>query len=82
MQTKNSERRVRLFRDGRNQAVRIPKEYELEGSEVIIRREGNRLIIEPVSTSTLLEVLASLEPLNESFPEIDDLPLDDIELDR
>lgn len=82
MQTKNSERRVRLFRDGRNQAVRIPKEYELEGSEVIIRREGNRLIIEPVSTSTLLEVLASLEPLNESFPGIDDLPLDNIELGR
>jgi hypothetical protein len=31
------------------------------------------------SQPTLLEVLASLEPLNESFPEIDDLPLDDID---
>lgn len=80
MQTFNSERRVSLFRNGRNQAIRIPKEYELEGSEAIIRREGNRLIIEPVSKPTLLELLASLEPLNESFPEIDDLPLDDIEL--
>lgn len=80
MQTVNSERRVSLFRNGRNQAIRIPKEYELEGSEAIIRREGNRLIIEPVSKPTLLELLASLEPLNESFPEIDDLPLDDIEL--
>lgn len=80
MQTANTERKVSLFRNGRNQAIRIPKEYELEGSEAVIRREGNRLIIEPISKPTLLEVLASLEPLNESFPEIDDLPLDDIEL--
>ena len=80
MQAANTERKVSLFRNGRNQAIRIPKEYELEGSEAIIRREGNRLIIEPVSKPTLLELLASLEPLNESFPDIDDLPLDDIEL--
>jgi hypothetical protein len=31
------------------------------------------------SQPTLLELLASLEPLNESFPEIEDLPLDDID---
>lgn len=80
MQATNTERRVSLFRNGRNQAIRIPKEYELEGSEAIIRREGNRLIIEPLMKPTLLQILASLEPLNESLPEIDDLPLDDIEL--
>lgn len=80
MQLANTERKVSLFRNGRNQAIRIPKEYELEGSEAIIRREGKRLIIEPVSKPTLLELLASLEPLKESFPEIDDLLLDDIEL--
>lgn len=80
MQSKSTERKVSLFRNGRNQAIRIPKEYELEGSEAIIRREGNRLIIEPISKLTLLEVLASLQPLNEALPEIDDLPLDDIEL--
>ena len=42
------ERHVSLFRNGRNQAVRIPREFELEGTEAIIRKEGGRLIIEPV----------------------------------
>ena len=36
--TMNSERHVSLFRNGRNQAVRIPREFELEGTEAIIRK--------------------------------------------
>ena len=69
-----SERHVRLFRNGRNQAVRIPREYELEGDEAIIRKEGGRLIIEPLKKGGLKVLLASWEPLEEDFPEIDDLP--------
>ena len=41
-------REVRLFRNNRNQAVRIPVEFELPGDRAIIRKEGDRLIIEPV----------------------------------
>lgn len=75
-----SERHVRLFRNGRNQALRIPREFELEGEEAIIHKEGDRLIVEPVRKGRLLALLASLEPLTESFPSIDDdLPsLDDV----
>jgi antitoxin VapB len=43
-----TERRVSLFRNGRNQAVRIPRSFELPGREVVMRKEGDRLIIEPV----------------------------------
>lgn len=77
-----SERHVRLFRNGRNQALRIPREFELEGNEAIIRKEGDRLIVEPIRKSGLLSVLASLEPLDEPFPDVDEsLPaLDDVEL--
>ncbi|HET6564765.1 MAG TPA: AbrB/MazE/SpoVT family DNA-binding domain-containing protein [Xanthomonadales bacterium] len=70
-----TERHVRLFRNGRNQALRIPREFELEGDEAILRKEGDRLIIEPVRKGQLLALLASLEPLAEEFPDIDeDLP--------
>ncbi|GBE08999.1 MAG TPA: AbrB/MazE/SpoVT family DNA-binding domain-containing protein [Gammaproteobacteria bacterium] len=77
-----SERHVRLFRNGRNQALRIPREFELEGKEAIIRKEGGRLIVEPVKKGQLLSLLASLPALDEIFPDVDeDLPpLDDSSL--
>ncbi len=74
------ERHVRLFRNGRNQALRIPREFELEGEEAIIRKEGDRLIVEPVRKGKLLALLATLEPLEDPVPEVDDdlPPLDDV----
>ena len=76
------ERRVRLFRNGRNQAVRIPVEFELPGDEAIIHREGDRLVLEPVKKKSLLRLLGELEPLDEEFPDVDEglLPLRDVEL--
>jgi antitoxin VapB len=75
------ERHVRLFKNGRNQAIRIPREFELDADEAIIHREGDRLIIEPVRKSRLLAVLAELKPIEEAFPDVDAglLPIDDIE---
>ena len=45
---KQEGRPVRLFRNGRNQALRIPREFELPGDEAMISKEGDRLIIEPL----------------------------------
>lgn len=77
-------RKVSLFRNGRNQAVRIPVDLELPGDEATIRKEGDLLILEPVRRKlTLLEVLDSLEP-HPDFPDIDDSdlpPLRDIVLE-
>lgn len=75
-----AERRVKLFKNGRNQAVRIPREFELPGEEAILRKEGRRLILEPPPRKSLLAVLAELEPLREDFPLIDDLPPDPVKL--
>ena len=38
---------AKLFRNGRSQAVRLPKEFRFEGDEVNIRRAGKRVILEP-----------------------------------
>lgn len=77
-----AERHIKLFRNGRNQALRIPREFELEGDEAIIRKEGDRLIVEPLRREGLLSVLAGLEPLDEPFPNVDDTlpPPDTVEL--
>ncbi len=77
-------RQVRLFRNGANQAVRIPKEFELPGKEAEIRKIGNTLVITPTETKkgSLRELLDSWEPMEEDFPDVDEglLPLDDIVL--
>ena len=68
----STERRVSLFRNGRNQAVRIPRDMELPGDEAILRKEGDRLVIEPAQPASLLALLKTLSPIEEDFPEIDD----------
>jgi antitoxin VapB len=67
-----------LFRNGANQDVRIPREFDLPGTEVTIRQIVGPLVIEPLqkqhpkgSVQALLAVLAMLEPISESFPNID-----------
>ncbi len=74
------ERHVKLFKNGRNQAVRIPREFELPGEDAIMRKEGERLIIEPAPPRSLLALLATLTPLDEDFPPITDSAPDLIEL--
>ena len=67
--------RARLFRNGRNQAVRIPRAFELKADEVMIYREDGRLIVEPVERRpSLAEVLSRLKPLDEDFGVLDDPP--------
>lgn len=40
---------AKVFWNGRSQAIRLPKEFRFEGAEVRIRREGDRVILEPLS---------------------------------
>jgi antitoxin VapB len=65
------ERHVKLFRNGRNQAVRIPREFVLPGEDAVMRK---------AQPTSLLGLLATLEPLDEDFPDIDDLPPDPVDL--
>lgn len=74
------QRKVSLFRNGRNQAVRIPREFELPGTEAVMRKSGTSLVIEPVKRDSLVELLDRLEPIDEDWPEIDDPPPEPVEL--
>ena len=61
-----------MFRNCRSQAVRIPREFELPGEDAITRKEGERLIIELTPPKSLSALLATLDPIEEEFPSIDD----------
>ena len=75
------DRHVKLFRNGRNQAVRIPREFELPGDDAIMRKDGNKLIIEASPPRSLLALLATLKPLGEEFPFIPDETPDEGEVE-
>ncbi|TYQ25652.1 antitoxin [Pseudanabaena sp. UWO310] len=72
---------VRLFHNGRNQTLNIPHALEMPSNDVVIRRDGERLIIEPFKKRSLLELLATLEDIDEDFPNVDEglVPLDNIQ---
>lgn len=69
--TEGSERdlRAKIFRTGRSQAVRLPKEvrFEEDQREVRVRRDGSRVILEPLDEwpEAFLEALGSCP----DFPE-------------
>lgn len=68
-------REVRLFRNNRNQAVRIPVDLELPGDRALLRKEGDRLILEPIRKAGLIGLLAQWDTLDETFPDIADEPV-------
>ena len=72
-------REVKLFWNNRSHAVRIPVEFQMPGDRVLIRRDGEKLVLEPVKTpSTLKELLMAwreepqLRP-EDDFPDIQDV---------
>ena len=73
-------RHVSLLTSGQDQVLTIPPEFALLGTEVLLRKEGHRLIIEPIPSSSLLSLLTTLQDITDDFPDIDEglLPLDDI----
>ncbi len=73
---------VPLLNNGQNQILTIPQELTLSGTKVLMRKEGQSLIIEPVPAKSLLSLLSTLQDITDDFPDIDQglKPLDDIVL--
>lgn len=76
----HNSRHIFLSMSGQNQVLTIPHEFSLSGREVLLRKEGERLIIEPISPNSLLLLLTTLQDLTDSFPDVDEglATLDDI----
>lgn len=73
---------AKLFTHGGSQAVRLPKAFRFEGSEVSIRREGDAVILEPVKAKrppTMEEMAAFWRELDEKYG---DIVIEDIERDK
>jgi len=65
---------AKLFKNGRSQAVRLPREFRFEGDRVRIRRFGNGVLLEPV-VQDVKEWFRRLDELNtEPFPEREPQP--------
>jgi antitoxin VapB len=76
---------AKLFWSGRSQAVRLPKEFRMDGTEVRIRRHGAAVILEPIATDwTWLDALSGPidsdiqravdeQPIAQERPELDQL---------
>ena len=85
-------RHARLFRNGANQAVRIPREYEFPPGEVTVKKVGNSLVLEPIAhrpaKGTAAALVAALQIMkdwpvvDEPFPDANEglLPLAEIDL--
>jgi antitoxin VapB len=80
--------KAKIFMHGRSQAVRLPKEFRLPGTECRVRREGNAVILEPIgfdleSWWAEMDRLRALHGdfLPEGEPPEPSIPADNIDLD-
>ena len=73
--------RAKLFANGRSQAVRLPKEFRMPGSEVLVHRDGDRLILEPIremrrdAKGWPIGLWDWLDSFDEEFPDPEPMPV-------
>ena len=72
---------AKIFQNGRSQAVRIPKEFRLKGSEVRIIKKGDRLIFVPLETSKWSEGFWDTFSVDPNFKTPEPLPSKPFNLD-
>lgn len=65
---------AKLFQHGGSQAVRLPKAYRFEGSEVLIEKHGDEVVIRPIPAQKFRNFTEIARFLAEKFPDGDDFP--------
>ena len=79
---------AKIFMHGRSQAVRLPKEFRLPGTEVHVRKVGKGVLLEPIEAKfdvkawrARLDALGAKDFLPEGRPEQPPMPEDDVSFD-
>ncbi len=72
---------AKVFWSGRSQAVRLPKEFRFDTTEVTITRDGDKIVLEPFKDGDWLTQLQALGPVDDEFvaavldrPKAEDVP--------
>ncbi len=76
----NKSRDAKIFKNGRSRAIRIPADFDRFGDVVTLNLVGDTVVIQPKRHDPLVDLLRSLEPIDEDFPEIEDLPAEPVDL--
>ncbi len=70
-----AKRTAHLFRNGRSQAVRLPKAFELDAEEVYIEKRGDEIVLRPKPRSWEEYFTKSVTTLPDDFPDtVEDAP--------
>jgi len=72
---------AKVFQNGRSQAIRLPKAFRFKGSEVKIRREGDKVILEPIERDHWPEGFWDDFTLDPDFETAEPLPSRGLSLD-
>ena len=68
------QRIAKVFQNNRSQAVRIPKDFQFSTKEVLIRKEGEDVILSP-KPGTWAEYFATTVPASPDFmDDVEELP--------
>lgn len=65
---------AKLFMHGRSQAVRLPKEFRFEGSEVFVRRQGDEVVLSSRPRASIQSLIDALEAFEPGLPIVREQP--------
>jgi len=72
---------AKLFMNGRSQAVRLPKEFRFEGTKVRIRKQGDKVILEPIKKTKWPDGFWDVFTPDSEFETPEPLPAKEFSLD-